>query len=99
MKSEKAVLELTHDELLDIQSSLEIASHKEYLEIRKVRRNRELIQKRYDEMPKEIQMDHSTPDEIIESCKYRKAYLDNLTKKIKLERKQLVKKILRGEQC
>ena len=97
MKVEKALLSLTHDELLDIQSSLEVAAHKEYLEIRKVRRNRDLIQKRYDEMPREIQLDYSTPDEIIESCKCRKSYLEALTKKIKLERKQLVKKVLRGE--
>lgn len=94
---ETCTLTLTHDEMLDIQSSLEVAAHKEFLEIRKVRRNRDLIQRRYDEMTDEIKLDHSTPDEIIESCKFRKKHLDNLAKRIKSERKMLIKRILKGE--
>ncbi len=92
MTLEKESILFSHDELVDIQDAIEIAIHQEFLQVRKIRRNRALIQSRH-----EADNDELSPDEMINISKIRKKELEALREKVKYNKSNLVKRIMSGE--
>ena len=66
--------QFTLQELYKLQSFAKTEMHKLDLELRKIRRNKDLIQSRYDSTPKELIFEDCilSPDEQIESIKLSK---------------------------
>lgn len=78
--------QFTLQELRQLESFANKAMHKLELELRKIRRNRKLIQQKYDDTPKELIIDDGimSPDEQIESIKQDKQSAKTL--KLKIQR-------------
>jgi hypothetical protein len=78
--------QFTLQELRQLESFANKAMHKLELELRKIRRNRRLIQQKYDDTPKELIIDDGimSPDEQIESIKQDKQSAKTL--KLKIQR-------------
>ena len=76
--------QFTLQELRQLESFANKAMHKLELELRKIRRNRRLIQQKYDDTPKEMIIDDGimSPDEQIESIKQDKQSAKTLRLKI-----------------
>lgn len=89
MTIEKESTLFSHDELADIQDAIEIAIHQEFLQVRKIRRNRALIQSKC-----EADGDEPSPDELINISKVRKKQLEALREKVKFNKSNLVKRVM-----
>lgn len=76
--------QFTLQDLRRIESFANCAMHKLELDLRRIRRNRKLIQERYDNTPKELIIDDCilSPDEQIESIKQDKQEVKALKLKI-----------------
>lgn len=64
-------IKLSLQDLIQLKSFTGVALHKINLDLRRVRRNKTLIQERYNKTPKQIIIDNGTtsPDEDIEDLK------------------------------
>lgn len=76
--------QFTLQELYRLESFAQTSMKKLDLELRKIRRNKELIQSRYDSMPKELIIEDGimSPDEQIESIKESKQMIKAIKLKI-----------------
>lgn len=76
--------QFTLQELYRLESFAQTSMKKLDLELRKIRRNKELIQSRYDSMPKELIIEDGimSPDEQIESIKENKQMIKAIKLKI-----------------
>lgn len=76
--------QFTLQELYRLESFAQTSMKKLDLELRKIRRNKELIQSRYDNMPKELIIEDGimSPDEQIESIKENKQMIKAIKLKI-----------------
>lgn len=91
--------QFTIQELYKLQSFAKTEMHKLDLELRKIRRNRNLIQSRYNSTPKEVIIEDCilSPDEQIESIKLSKQEVKTIKLKIQRNINQLKTLISHGK--
>lgn len=91
--------QFTLQELYRLESFASTSMHKFDLELRKVRRNKALIQERYDSMPKSLILEDCilSPDEMIESIKQSKQEVKAIRLKIKRNISQKITLIAHGK--